>query len=289
MSRSPSASSLTAMHRSSSTTHLDLVREVTLKKEAGEYFGCELVRVGQSVFVTLIRRHEAGHATSVMKQRSVLTPAYRAGLDFGDELLNVNGVDTNSLPIENIFEVLTEASTVHLAFRAQARQIMHMFLLQPGESVGMLIKENQIVTVKPGSASDLAGLRPGQAVVAVNGKSTVGLSDAQQGSIIVKEMRASGGQEPTQLTVMPYSLYAKLLPALQQAMGDFAIVCSPSFLLDNSNVERQPAGFVFVQGNNISPQVTPTSFRHGHDSVRIRSGSNNVSAYMDIQGPAEAD
>lgn len=280
MSRSPSASSLTAMHRSSSTTHLDLVREVTLKKRAGEFFGCEFVRVGQSVFVTLIRRHEAGHATTIMKQQhlSVLTPAFRAGLDFGDELLNVNGVDTSSLPIESIYGVLTEASTVHLAFRAQARQIMHMFLFQPGDSVGLVIKENQIVIVKPGSASDLAGLRPGQAVVAVNGKSTVGLSDAHLGTLIVKEMKA-GGQEPTQLTVMPYSLYARLLPALQQAMSDFAIPCSPSFLLDNSNSDPTPSGF--VQGNVLSPQVTPTSFRTGHDPVRNRAGSS-VSAFVDI-------
>lgn len=64
-----------------------LQREIELKKRAKEKFGCTLTSISRRCIVTYIFEAIPEHTAA-----SYLYPAARAGLDFGDEIVTVNGI-----------------------------------------------------------------------------------------------------------------------------------------------------------------------------------------------------
>ncbi|KNC77291.1 hypothetical protein SARC_10246 [Sphaeroforma arctica JP610] len=153
------------------------LRTIELKKAEGISFGATLLHSQGRVYVAYISKHRADIL------RPELSPAYMAGLEFGDEITQINGrhvVDMGSL--DDVYATLDAASEVVMDVNEKSKFACHELVIQGAYndasksvekknkalSIGLdFNRQSVIVRVDPNQSAFLAGIKAGRMVVSV--------------------------------------------------------------------------------------------------------------------------
>lgn len=293
-----SSSSQGGMKRSESSMSLHTIREVSVQKPQGGFFGAEFTRIGKNVFITVVRPIEVEPMVMSItgnrggRSTTNYTPAYRAGLSFGDEILRINGIDVHSLSVPDIYKEVAKATEVNIEFREQSHQSSYFLdfasLKPTSTNLGMLVCDGEIVDIGPGTVASAAGIPIGTSVMSVAGKSAFGMDEKELVSTILKHAKTQPAGTAIEISVTSFKIYSSLLPAMRQAMQDFSLHCPPYFYIDHLNsddvVNSSPTISYYGQNNNpLVPKLTKTSYE-----IRdTRKRGTSLSRYLEVVPPRE--
>eukprot|EP00123_Amoebidium_parasiticum_P000691 comp11562_c0_seq1/m.6032 comp11562_c0_seq1/g.6032 ORF comp11562_c0_seq1/g.6032 comp11562_c0_seq1/m.6032 type:complete len:202 (-) comp11562_c0_seq1:283-888(-) len=152
-----------------------LKRELALEKAVDEEFGAELVTFNGALFVCCVQRN---------------SPAFHAGLQFGDQLLAVNEQDLGSTTVDTAKAILRSLDNVVLS--TCDSPLTRTYLLQrqgPKDKWGFTFKDRRITDVKPNTPAAAVELPVGmdnrgdrRLQCAVERQQAAGQADSQPGT-----------------------------------------------------------------------------------------------------------
>ena len=188
-------------------------REIALAKLAGEPFGLTLAYISKKAIVVGVSGYEGVYAT----------PAIRAGLGFGDEVVSINGLLMSSpTAFFQARQVLQSASVVRLAVREMPYlRLRTLDAFNPTTSasvrMGVTFKEGVVTEVAAESPAAMARIKTGEAIVAINGDLVLGRPDPFLRSTLQAawaHTQRRGGH--LVLTTTPAAVYRELIEAVAQ-------------------------------------------------------------------------
>jgi hypothetical protein len=201
----------------------------------------------------------------------------------GDTLLSINGHSLLNIPVENAAQLLALAKGT-VGDRDEERTVE---LVDDTGGLGIVLGSAssggpvRIKEVIAGSSAEAAGLKPGQEVIALNGRSTEGVTVQRANTMLaVSKVRSGGAGQTTSVTVrdsadvvLQYisNRHAPMSSATAQRAGH--IVSPPA--AHPSGLERTPSGRLRRQ------PLSPLSHDQGPARGRSRGGSRGESLRSD--------
>lgn len=106
------------------------------------------------------------------------SPAAMAGLRFGDQILQINGVSVAGWSAAKTLKTIKEAPSTEIRFHIRDRVMMRTYTVQKDSAnhCGFLFKGNNITAVVQDSSAARNGIMIHHNIVEVNGQSVLGLS-----------------------------------------------------------------------------------------------------------------
>ncbi|KAM4691536.1 syntenin-2 isoform 2-T2 [Rhinophrynus dorsalis] len=175
------------------------IREVILCKDENGKVGLRLRAVDKGIFVQLVQ---------------VNSPASLVGLRFGDQILQIDGMNCAGWSSDKAHKALKRAGQDRISLVVRDRPFQRTVTLQKDSTghVGFLYKKGQITSlVKDGSAAR-NGLLTNHYLCEVNGQNVIGLKDRQIGDIL-----ASCGPTVT-VTVIPNIIFEHMVKKMSSGL-----------------------------------------------------------------------
>jgi len=164
------------------------VRQVVLCKDADGKIGLRVKAVNKGVFVCLVTKG---------------SPAALGGLRFGDQILQVDGVNLAGFSSDKVHELLKKAGVNNITMAVRDRPFERTLTLHKDSTghIGFQFKEGKITSIVVDSSAARNGLLIEHQLLEVNGQNVVGVKDKEVG-VVIEE----GGAAIT-ITIIPTYIY----------------------------------------------------------------------------------
>ncbi|XP_046468330.1 syntenin-1 [Neodiprion pinetum] len=205
--QAPSTGSLSGMIAPLSGNSLGLqrahvtngIRELTLCKDKDGKIGMRVHSVNNGVFVCLV---------------SPNSPASMAGLRFGDQVLEINGVTVAGYSMDQAHKLLRKAPNNGIKVIVRDRPFERTITLHKDSvgHIGFQFKNGKITTLVKDSSAARNGLLTDHQLLEVNGKNVIGLKDKEIGAEI-----ENGGDIIT-ITIIPSYIYEHMIKKMSGSL-----------------------------------------------------------------------
>merc|ERR1712129_114745 len=175
------------------------VRQVVLCKDKAGKVGLRVKAISKGVFVSLVTKG---------------SPAALGGVRFGDQILQVNGVDLAGFNSDKALDILKKATVNNIVMVVRDRPFERAVTLHKDSAglVGFEIRDGKIVTISINSSAARNGLLTDHNLLEVNGQNVVGVKDKEIGKIIQE-----GGSVIT-VTIIPSLIYEHIVKKMSSSM-----------------------------------------------------------------------
>jgi len=168
------------------------VKMVTLAKNADGKLGIAVQAIDKGIFVAFVWRDSA---------------ASLGGLRFGDQILQINGVNVAGWTMKQTLKALREAEASAVKFAVRERPFARVVTMQKDSHnvTGFVYKHGAITKLVKDSSAARNGLLINHQILEVNGQCVVGLKD--------KELKPIFDSAPPSmtLTIMPAFIYKHMV------------------------------------------------------------------------------
>jgi syntenin-1 len=164
------------------------VRQVVLCKDADGKIGLRVKAVNKGVFVCLVTKG---------------SPAALGGLRFGDQILQVDGVNLAGFSSDKVHDLLKKAAVNNITMAVRDRPFERTLTLHKDSTghIGFQFKDGKITSIVVDSSAARNGLLIDHQLLEVNGQNVVGVKDKEVG-VVIEE----GGDVIT-ITIIPTYIY----------------------------------------------------------------------------------
>ncbi|ENN74982.1 hypothetical protein YQE_08439, partial [Dendroctonus ponderosae] len=168
------------------------VRQVVLCKDKDNKIGLRLKEVNKGIFVAL-----------VVSQ----SPAALAGLRFGDQILQINGINMAGFSMEKAHDLLKKSAPEAIAMAIRDRPFERAITLHKDSTgcLGFQFKDQRICALVKDSSAARNGVLIDHQLLEVDGQNVIGLSDKQ-----IRDIIQQAGNVVT-ITVMPRFIYQHMV------------------------------------------------------------------------------
>lgn len=178
------------------------IREVTLCKDSDGKVGMRVKAINKGVFVCLVKKN---------------SPAAMAGLRFGDQVLQVNGVTVAGFSMEKVHDHLKKSPANGIQLAVRDRPFERTVTLHKDSSghIGFQFRDGEITALVKDSSAARNGLLTEHNLLEVNGQNVVGVKDKEITALINE-----CGQVVT-VTVMPAFVYKHMMKHMASSLVKF--------------------------------------------------------------------
>ncbi|XP_059392732.1 syntenin-1 [Carassius carassius] len=175
------------------------VREVVLCKDMDGKIGLRLKVIDNGMFVQLVQAN---------------TPAALAGLHFGDQILQINGISCAGWSSDNAHKELKNANPERITLAVRDRPLERTVTLHKDMNgqLGFLFKKGRITSIVKDSSAARNGLLTDHQICEINGQNIIGLKDSQ----ITDILNSSGGV--VTVTVMPVVIFEHMMKRMSNSI-----------------------------------------------------------------------
>jgi len=175
------------------------IREVVLCKDGKGKVGLRVRGINKGVFVVLVER---------------TSPAALAGVRFGDQILQVNGVNVAGFDTDKVHSMFKKAGNNNIQVALRDRPFERTVTLHKDSvgSVGILLKNGKIVSIVKDSSAARNGVLVEHNMLEVNGQNVVGLKDKETTKLI------EGGGDIITFTVMPTFFFEHMMKCMKSSL-----------------------------------------------------------------------
>merc|ERR1712061_463731 len=161
--------------------------------------GLRVKAVNKGVFVCLVTKG---------------SPAALGGLRFGDQLLQVDGVNLAGFSSDKVHDLLKKAAVNNITMAVRDRPFERTWALHKDSTghIGFQFKEGKIVSIAVDSSAARNGLLIDHNLLEVNGQNVVGIRDKEIGGII-----EAGGDVIT-VTIIPTPIYSVIMKNMSSSV-----------------------------------------------------------------------
>jgi len=177
------------------------VRHCPVKKESTGKIGLRVRAMNTGVFVCLVMDN---------------TPAARAGLRFGDQILQIDGVDMAGMTVDKVHTIFKNkkvGDNTLLAVRDRPFERTVTLVRDSLGNIGFQFRDGKIINIVKDSSAARNGLLTEHALLEINGKNVIGLKDKE----ITKIISQMQGNAMT-VTVMPSFLYKHMVKEMDSSL-----------------------------------------------------------------------
>lgn len=195
----PISGSSPGLHRAQVT---NAIREVTLCKDSDGKVGMRVKAINKGVFVCLVKKN---------------SPAAMAGLRFGDQVLEVNGVTVAGYSMEKVHDLLKKSPPNGIMLAIRDRPFERTVTLHKDSSghIGFQFRDGEITALVKDSSAARNGLLIEHNLLEVNGQNVVGVKDKEITALINE-----CGQVVT-VTVMPGFVFKHMMKHMASSLVKF--------------------------------------------------------------------
>ncbi|XP_012554918.1 syntenin-1 isoform X1 [Hydra vulgaris] len=175
------------------------VRQIIACKNEQSRVGIRVQHINKGVFVSFV---ENG------------SPAAMAGLRFGDQILQINGVTLAGFDREKVMSLIKKADPKHIEFAIRDRPFERNLTLQKDSSghVGFVFKNGKITSIVKDSSAARNGLLTEHNLLEVNGQNVVGLKDKE-----ISEIMRLADRSIT-VTIMPSFIFEHMIKCMSDGL-----------------------------------------------------------------------
>jgi len=187
------------------------VRHATVTKDSGK-IGLRVRAMNTGVFVCLVMDG---------------SPAARAGLRFGDQILQIDGVDMAGMSVGKVHDIFKKKKTGEsylVAVRDRPFERTVTLVRDSLGGIGFQFKEGKIVNIVKDSSASRNGLLTDHNLLEINGKNVVGLKDKE----ITKIIQQVEGNA-LNVTVMPTFLFTHMVKEMNSSLFGKMDHATPDF------------------------------------------------------------
>ena len=191
-----------------------LKREVRIRKKEDVDFGFELCRIGSKVYVIKVDKFD---------EKFQVTPAYRSGLRFGDELLHIDEIEIKKLTIKEIHIMLKYVDNVVLTVQDPIEK--QVFVEREYFDLGIIgiwcDSGSKIGRVCKSSPSFRSGITSEMTITKIQGKLQLGKCSNSVNRTLKKEwdkVKSHKNKHGVYISVMPTNIIRVLLQLAYQIM-----------------------------------------------------------------------
>jgi len=169
------------------------VRQVTVGKDT-EKLGLRVRAMNTGVFVCLVIDG---------------SPAAKAGLRFGDQILQIDGEDMAGKSVDKVHTLLKKKNVgdkIEVALRDRPFERTVTLVRDSVGNIGFQFRDGKIINIVKDSSAARNGLLTEHALLEINGKNVIGLKDKE----ITKVIQSLPGNALT-VTIMPGFLYSHMV------------------------------------------------------------------------------
>eukprot|EP00123_Amoebidium_parasiticum_P022388 comp8635_c0_seq1/m.3926 comp8635_c0_seq1/g.3926 ORF comp8635_c0_seq1/g.3926 comp8635_c0_seq1/m.3926 type:complete len:263 (-) comp8635_c0_seq1:752-1540(-) len=187
-------------------------RELVVHKSEDEEFGAVLFLIDGRVYIGWVPDQEGSWVHSA---------AYRCGLDFGDQIMNINGHEVTGLGPCEVQELLDNGTKTTLEVSDAPLIRTLSFPCAKGkpkkEPLGFVYFKSQARFVQSGSFAERGGMEVGDCVIDVDGVSVFGMPDHEVVETI-RQARLKVDGDDVVLRVMPACKAEKFLICFREIL-----------------------------------------------------------------------
>ncbi|KAJ6644007.1 Syntenin-1 [Pseudolycoriella hygida] len=174
------------------------IRELILCKGADKKVGLRVKDISNGVFVTIVVKD---------------SPAAMAGLRFGDQILQINGIVVAGFSMDKIHDLLKKSPKNDISVIVRDRPFERAITLLKDSKgrVGFQFSNGKITSIVKDSTAAKNGLLIDHHILEINGQNIVGMKDKE-----VTQVIENGGQTIT-LTIIPSYIYDHMMKKLSSS------------------------------------------------------------------------
>lgn len=201
-------SSQAAVYQKTQVTNA--LRELTLCKDKDGKVGVRVKAIDNGVFVCLVTKD---------------SPAAMAGLKFGEQILQINGVDMAGKTMDQVHNILKKSPINGISVLVRDRPFERSITLHKDSTghVGFQFKNGKIISIVQGSSAAKNGLLINHQIAEVNGTCVIGMKDKD----ITKVFDESGNV--IVLTIVPECIYKVMIEKMSSSLFRIMDHTSPVF------------------------------------------------------------
>lgn len=171
------------------------VRQLILCKDKDGKVGVRVKPINNGVFVCLVVDN---------------SPAALVGLRFGDQILQINGVNVAGFSMDKVHKLFKESPVngINVAVRDRPFERTITLLKDSVGSIGFQFKHGKITAIVKDSSAARNGVLTEHQLLEVEGQNVVGLKDKQIGKLI------ENAKEIVTITVIPSFIYDHMVKKL---------------------------------------------------------------------------
>lgn len=168
------------------------VRELTLCKDAQGRIGIRVAAISNGIFVCLVMKG---------------SPAALAGLRFGDQILQINGIVVAGFTMEKVHDFLRKSSVNGISIIVRDRPFERTVTLHKDSvgQIGFSFKNGKIIGLVKDSSAARNGLLTEHHLLEVDGQNVVGIKDKEITSLI------ESAPQVVTVTVIPSFVYDHMI------------------------------------------------------------------------------
>ncbi|KAJ9599979.1 hypothetical protein L9F63_009721 [Diploptera punctata] len=175
------------------------IRELTLCKDGSGKVGVRVQAINKGVFVCLVMKG---------------SPAALAGLRFGDQILQINGITVAGLSMEQVHDLFRKSPVNGISVIVRDRPFERTITLHKDSvgHIGFQFKNGKIIGLVKDSSAARNGLLTEHHLLEVNGQNVVGIKDKEITALIEE-----GGPIIT-VTVIPSFVYDHMVKKMASSL-----------------------------------------------------------------------
>lgn len=175
------------------------VREVILCKDAENKVGLRVREINKGIFIALVVEN---------------SPAALVGLRFGDQILQLNGINVAGFTMDKVHELIKKSPVNGIKIAVRDRPFERTITLHKDSTggLGFQYKNGKIVALVKDSSAAKNGVLTDHQMLEVDGQNVVGLKDKQ-----IKEIIKKAGNVVT-VTVIPSFIYDHMVKKMSGSL-----------------------------------------------------------------------
>lgn len=175
------------------------VRQLIACKSGDGKMGIRVQHINKGVFVSFVQRD---------------SPAAIAGLRFGDQILQINGITLAGFDREKVMNLIKKSDPKRIELAIRDRPFERAITLQKDSAghVGFIYKDGKITSIVKDSSAARNGLLIEHNLLEVNGQNVVGLKDKEISQIL------SSSDRTITLTIMPTFIFSHMVKCMSDSL-----------------------------------------------------------------------